>query len=91
MYSPCVKFNLFPSGKWEGHLEVKEMIELQRQGLVRRRSSNLLVAPGNNSEEEERERGWESGDEGQGSSEGEGEEGGKEEEEKDKEEQQTVE
>lgn len=79
-------FVLFSSPvKWDGHPEVKEMIELQQQGLLRSRGSGgHLVVPSNNlgqgeGEEEgdnEEEGGWESGDEGQWSSEG--ERGGKE-------------
>lgn len=65
---------------------MKEMIELQRQGLLRSRGSDgHLAVPGNNpgqgeggeGDDEEEEGGWESGDEGQWTSEGErgGEEG----------------
>ena len=72
------------SDKWEAHLEVKEMIELQRQGLTRSRSSgsNSGFAPGNElgdpeDSEGREEEGWESGDEGRWSSEG-GSEGDRE-------------
>lgn len=59
---------------------MKEMIELQREGLVRSRgSSSHLTVPGQDVKEgeegeagDEGEGGWESGDEGRWTSEGEG-------------------
>ena len=75
------KFHGVPSSvcvaadKWKSHPEVKEMIELQQQGLAQSRGSGGSVGvPGNDPSdpeegEEREEEGWESGDECQWTSE----------------------
>ena len=60
------------SDKWKVHPEVKEMIELQQQGLTQSQESGSHGNdPSDPEEGEEREEeGWKSGDECQWSSEG---------------------